>query len=118
MEDDVWPNGDGIVQLICALFCLAIAIAGLLLALYVLIPSFSQPWYPVAALVVILSTWFVSLVICLYTYIKACFRRDRRRTARSASAVVQNDSGSRAGDPRHSPFVSSADSEIPLKYSS
>ncbi|KAK4416139.1 hypothetical protein Salat_2721300 [Sesamum alatum] len=121
MEDDEWADGDGIVQLICALFCLAVAIAGLLLAFYILLPAFSQPWFPTAALIVIASTWLVSLFICLYTYIKPCFRRDRRRTARSVSAAMQNDAGSRAGDQRtdlrHSPFVSTADSEIPLTYS-
>ncbi|KAI3448980.1 hypothetical protein Pfo_005645 [Paulownia fortunei] len=121
MEDNERER-DLIVPFIYTLFCLCVSIGGILLVLYVFFPTLSQPWHPIAALVLIGSTWLFWVLTYLYACIKGCCRRDRQiYTRQTTTSAMQKDSGSRAGHQQggkqDSSIASSTDSEIPLAYS-
>lgn len=121
-----------IIPFIYTFFCLCVTIGGMLLVFYVFFPTLSQPWHPIAALVLIGSTWLFWLLTYIYSCIKRCFRRDdhqiaTRQTTKNASisssasaSAMQKGSGSRSGHQQgakqDSSVASSADSEIPLAY--
>ncbi|XP_073270379.1 uncharacterized protein [Primulina huaijiensis] len=136
MEDD--REGDIRVPLISFLFCLCLITGGIFLALYVFVPNLSQPWYPVAAFVLIGLPWLFWLLTYVYTCMKGCFggreggavdsrQISRRPTTRNvsnsnpASPAMQNH-GNGGGDNQQSGGVnssvaSSRESEMPLTYS-
>ncbi|PIN10360.1 hypothetical protein CDL12_17050 [Handroanthus impetiginosus] len=125
MEDD--KEGDIRVPLIFSLFCLCVVTGGIFLVVYVFIPSLSEPWYPIAALVLIASPWIFWLLTYIYTCAKGCCRRNpvashqisRRQTTRNASsAAMQNLNGSRNQQGgADSSVASSKEPEMPLTYS-
>lgn len=94
-----------LVPLIYTLFCLCVTIGGALLVLHVYFPPLSQPWQPIAAVVLIASTWVFWIITCLYACIKACcFRRKIAAGAQAGGRMID------------SSVASSTDSKIPLAY--
>ncbi|KAL8028447.1 hypothetical protein ABFX02_14G160600 [Erythranthe guttata] len=118
-----------IVPLIFSLFCLCVSIGGVLLVINLCFPDLSQPWQPIAAFVLIGSTWIFWILTCFYVCIKTCFRRCRCRdhqiptalTPRNIPPASPNDGGGGHGHHQHdsiqdTSFASSTDSETPLTY--
>ncbi|KAG8391390.1 hypothetical protein BUALT_Bualt01G0182700 [Buddleja alternifolia] len=116
MEDE--KEGDLRVPLIASLFCLCVTAGGIILVLYAFFPSLSQPWFPIAALVLIGFPW----LFWLFTYLYACMKLraeaddrqiSRRPTTRNASsaAMQQIDNGT------PSSVASSKEPEMPLTSS-
>ncbi|CAK9144824.1 unnamed protein product [Ilex paraguariensis] len=75
MEDE--RGRDVRVPLISSLFCLFVVTGGVFLMLYVFTPQFSQPWFPIAALILIGSPWLFWFLTYIYTCMKVCFRGSR-----------------------------------------
>ncbi|KAK2998835.1 hypothetical protein RJ639_023537 [Escallonia herrerae] len=65
-------EGDVRVPLISSLFGICVVTGGIFLVLYAFVPDMSQPWFPIAALVLIGSPWLFWLMTYLYTCIKVC----------------------------------------------
>ncbi|KAI5647632.1 hypothetical protein M9H77_33637 [Catharanthus roseus] len=72
MEDS--REDDYRVPLISSLFCLCVSAGGVLLVLYVFVPSSSQSWFPIVAFILIGSPWIFWILAYIYTCIKACVR--------------------------------------------
>ncbi|CAK9139896.1 unnamed protein product [Ilex paraguariensis] len=89
MEEE--REGDIRVPLISALFCLFVISGGVFLVVYVYAPNLSEPWFPMAAFLLIGSPWIFWFLTYIYTCIKACFRRnpveDRQISRRGSLAT-------------------------------
>ncbi|CAK9185244.1 unnamed protein product [Ilex paraguariensis] len=89
MEEE--REGDIRVPLISALFCLFVISGGVFLVVYVYVPNLSEPWFPMAAFLLIGSPWIFWFLTYIYTCIKACFRRtpvDDRQISRRGSLAT------------------------------
>ncbi|KAL3832978.1 hypothetical protein ACJIZ3_007714 [Penstemon smallii] len=104
MEDE--RERDLRVPLISSLLCLLVSAGGIFLVLYVYVPNLSQPWYPIAAFVLIGSPWIFWLFTYLYTCMKGCFRRPEGKINHRQTTMHKDNS-----------VASSKESEFPLAYS-
>ncbi|KAL6575581.1 hypothetical protein OROHE_000958 [Orobanche hederae] len=118
MEEE--KEGDIRVPLVFSIFCLCVTTGGIFLAIYAFFPDLSQPWYPIAALVLIGSPWIFWLLTYFYACMKGCLCRDaaatavshqisRRQTTRTSSSATTQNNAQRVG--------SSREPEMPLAYS-
>ncbi|KAL3624568.1 hypothetical protein CASFOL_031236 [Castilleja foliolosa] len=125
MDDDE-RHRDIIVPTIYSLLCLCVTVGGVFLVLYVFFPALSQPWQPIAALILIGSPWLVWLLTFIYSCAKACYIRDRidggdrqipkRQMTRNTSASVSGEQKGGGGGKQNS-RASSNCSEIQLASS-
>lgn len=88
-------EGDCRVPFISSVFCICVTAGGVLLVMYVFTPSVSQPWFPIAAFLLIGAPWIFWAFAYLYTCMKACCLRgsldDRqmsRKTPRAPSRIA------------------------------
>ncbi|CAA0820700.1 Putative membrane lipoprotein [Striga hermonthica] len=121
--DDNESRRDVIIPTIYALLCLCVTAGGVLLALHVFFPAVSQPWHPIAALILIGSPWLVWLLAYVYACAKACFSRaaaaggDRQIPARQATrSASTSPAAERKGGGKQESVASSNGSEIPLAH--
>ncbi|GFP93906.1 hypothetical protein PHJA_001534900 [Phtheirospermum japonicum] len=115
---------DIIVPSIYSLLCLCVTAGGVFLVLYVFFPALSQPWQPIAALILIGSPWLVWVLTFIYSCAKACCVRGgdggdrqipKRQMTRNASASVSAAAVPKGG--KQDSVASSNGSEIQLASS-
>ncbi|GFP88576.1 hypothetical protein PHJA_001001300 [Phtheirospermum japonicum] len=105
MEEE--KESDIRVPLVFSIFCLCVTAGGVFLVIYVFFPGLSQPWYPIAALVLIGSPWIFWFLTFLYACMKGCCCRDSGAAA--VGHQISRRQTTRSG--------SSAEPEMPLAYS-
>ncbi|KAL3516678.1 hypothetical protein ACH5RR_023580 [Cinchona calisaya] len=87
-------EGDCWVPLISSIFCVCVTTGGVLLLMYVFMPSISEPWIPFAALILIGTPWIFWVFAYIYTCMKACCGRssldDRQLSRRNLRGPSKN----------------------------
>ncbi|XP_027108969.1 uncharacterized protein LOC113782608 [Coffea eugenioides] len=104
-------EGDCRVPLISSIFCVCVTTGGVLLAMYVFMPSVSEPWFPIAAFILIGSPWIFWVFTYIYTCIKACCRHNGlndRRLSRRRNATISNNAMARNESINDQPSAASA----------
>ncbi|KAI5673108.1 hypothetical protein M9H77_13472 [Catharanthus roseus] len=99
------------VPLISSLFCLCVSAGGVLLVIYVFVPSSSKPWFPLVAFILIGSPWIFWILAYIYTCIKACIRSSRledrqisRRSYHARSRAIDEPNSSSNDGRKHVHF--------------